>query len=113
MKKMPLLFITVQRKTHLCHSEERSDVEIRAWPPSERGLSPQVTGGENLRFLFSPSVMTYGHATSLTEGGFRNGLPRQSADWLAMTGFFYKLKKRRLAPSLLCYLVSSSTGGHI
>ncbi len=31
---------------------------------------------------------------------FGNGLPRQSADWLAMTGFFDRLKRRR-KPSLL------------
>ena len=37
--------------------------------PSGRGLSPKVTGGEKKRLKFSPSVMTYGHATSLTEGG--------------------------------------------
>ena len=37
--------------------------------PSERGLSPKVTGGENLSLLFSPSVMTCGHDTSLAEGG--------------------------------------------
>ena len=40
--------------------------------PSVRGLSSaSETGGENLRFLFSPSVMTYGHDTSLSEGGKR------------------------------------------
>ena len=32
-------------------------------------------------------------ATSLTEGGLRNGLPRQCAHWLAMTGFFNNLRK--------------------
>ncbi len=26
---------------------------------------------------------------------FENGLPRQSADWLAMTGFFDSLKESR------------------
>ena len=43
--------------------------------PSVMGLSPKVTGGETdallqpLRSIVSPSVMTCGHATSLTEGG--------------------------------------------
>ena len=27
---------------------------------------------------------------------FENGLPRQSADWLAMTGFFDSLRENRL-----------------
>ena len=32
---------------------------------------------------------------------FENGLPRQSADWLAMTGFFRQSKGRRDAPPFL------------
>ena len=37
---------------------------------------------------FSPDLSGYAAvaATSLTEGGFRNGLPRQCEHWLAMTG---------------------------
>ena len=43
----------------------------RSSAPSGRGLSSaSETGGENLRFLFSPSVMTCSHDTSLAEGGF-------------------------------------------
>ena len=45
--------------------------------PSESGLSAKLTGGENKRLRFSPSGMTYGHATSLTEVGKENGLPNQ------------------------------------
>ena len=32
---------------------------------------------------------------------FENGLPRQSADWLAMTGFFDRLKLRKAATGRL------------
>ena len=34
---------------------------------------------------------------------FRNGLPRQSADWLAMTGFFDSLRKTAQRPVFLYF----------
>ena len=39
---------------------------------------------------------------------FENGLPRQSADWLAMTGSFDSLKRRPFGRRFKQYVVYSS-----
>ena len=56
-----------------CHSEPVTDVT---------GVGIRILLAGNLRK--SAGIMR-----------FRNGLPRQSADWLAMTGFFDRLTPRR------------------
>ena len=67
---MALPFVSVSINPHPCHSEPVTDV-------TGVGIRNLLAG--NLRK--SAGIMRFG-----------NGLPRQSADWLAMTGFFDSLR---------------------
>ena len=70
---------------HPCHSEPVTDV-------TGVGIRNLLAG--NLRK--SAGIMRFG-----------SGLPRQSADWLAMTGFFDKLWRACLSARPPCFLFTS------
>ena len=58
----------------------------------DEGIAPYGRLQGVLPYSVSPSVMAFGHATSLAEGGRAapagagNGFPRQCEHWLGMTG---------------------------
>jgi hypothetical protein len=78
--------------------------------PSERGaVERSETGGENLSLLFSPSVMTAGHATSLCEGGNKIITDTQTkTGLLSEARFLLFIRGEKLTMESSVYLAAAS-----